>query len=488
MPYSAETFYETIYSVLPGHYLQVTASRLTVHPYWVPALDRFSQLSRPEAYAELFNEYFTAAIKARMKAGNRIGAHLSGGLDSSAVTCVAQSLLQQQNRPALQTFNIDTGLASTDESIYVQSVIGKCAPEHYTVHPELDVLASILNVNHLFDRPDHFIIPSSFHLSVSVKAQEIGCNCILTGHDGDSVITTGFDYLDQLIDEEDWTTLQLACQQVIAQRDRNLFFVSENWFNLDDQVKFEKYILHTVGSEVAKRFKSQRIDLFISALIAQKQVFGLSTSAIVRYCVQRVKEKIIHSTLIDNALRPEFKERIRLQPYLSTRGLAASSSEKNVPVSQLINTTNVLCNEQLNHIGAYYGHQYSHPFFDKQVVELGLATPQGVRFDNGRGRGLIRHGLQGILPSEVITRLTKANFVEYGNISAQQLYQATYEQYASPSHRIWQIVDQEIFAKIVVIVFNPRIPLVRKTRYNWLLSRIIYLATWISVLPKKNQA
>jgi len=486
--YSAETFYETIYSVLPGHYLQVTDSEVIVQPYWVPDLDRFSQLNRPEAYAELFNEYFTTAIEARMKAKKRVGAHLSGGLDSSSVTCVAQSLLQQQNRPSLQTFNIDTGLDSTDESIYVQSVIQQCAPEHYTVYPEPDVFMSISKVNQLFDRPDHFIIPSSFHLSVSAKAQELGCDCILTGHDGDSVITTGFDYLDQLIDAEDWTTLQLACQQVISHRERNLFFVSDNWFDLDDQAKLEKYILHTVGSEVAKRFKGQRIDLFLTALLAQKQVFGLSSPAIVRYCIQRIKDKIVHNTLIDNALRPEFKERIRPRPYLSTRGLAASSSGKSVPVSELINTTNVLCNEQLNHIGAYYGHQYSYPFFDKQVIELGLATPQGVRFDDGRGRGLIRHGLQGILPSDIINRLTKANFVEYGNLSAQHLYQATFEQYATPSHRIWQIVDQEIFAKLVVLVFDPRVPMVRKTRYNWLLSRIIYLALWISGLPRKKQA
>ena len=152
-------------------------------------------------------------------------------------------------------------------------------------------------------------------------------------------------------------------------------------------------------------------------------------------------------------------------------------------VNQIINTTNVICNEQLNHIGAYYGHQYLFPFFDKQVIELGLSTPLKISFDQGRGRGLIRNGLQTILPSAIVSRLTKVNFVEYGNLSAQQLYLATYELFTKPSHAIWEVIDRVIFSKIVEIVFDPRLPMQRKTRYNWLLSRIIYLALWLGSLP-----
>ncbi|RYF47548.1 MAG: asparagine synthase, partial [Cytophagaceae bacterium] len=129
----------------------------------------------------------------------------------------------------------------------------------------------------------------------------------------------------------------------------------------------------------------------------------------------------------------------------------------------------------------------SFPFFDKHVVELGLATPLEVCFDKGRGRGLIRNGLSPLLPPAIINRFTKANFVEYGNVSAQQLYQATHEQFALPDHPIWGVIDRAIFAKIVRVVFNTRIPVKQKTRYNWLLSRIIYLALWLGSLPKKGR-
>ena len=483
VPYSAETFYETIYSVLPGHYLRVDAQDLRVQAYWKPDVDQYRKLNRAEAYSELFAEYFTAAIDARMHGKTRVGAHLSGGLDSSSVTCVAQHLLSQQHRPALHTFNIDTGLASTDESAYVNTVVDQCHPAHHTVQPLTDVLDSILKINTLFDRPEHFIIPSSFHLSVSVEARQLGCDCILTGHDGDSVSTTGLDYLDQLLDEQDWEGLRLACGQLVGYPDRNLQYVNDDWLGLSNQAKLEQYILYLIGAEVTKRFKTQPLSTFLSQTRTQAQLLGLSTASIVAYCTKRVRDKLTHRDLIDNAFSADFKQRVPVRSSLSTKGLTTQISlDYHVPIDPVLNTTNVICNEQLNHIGAYYGHQYTFPFFDKQVVELGLATPLWVCFDQGRGRGLIRNGLQNRLPPAIVSRLTKANFVEYGNLAARQLYEATREEFASPSHAIWAVIDRNIFLKIVATVFSSGIPVRKKTRYNWLLSRIIYLALWLSSL------
>jgi asparagine synthase (glutamine-hydrolysing) len=97
---------------------------------------------------------------------------------------------------------------------------------------------------------------------------------------------------------------------------------------------------------------------------------------------------------------------------------------------------------------------------------------------------LIRHGLRRTLPRLIRFRLTKANFVEYGVLAAQQLYQATQPQLAQPTHPIWDIIDGKDFAKLVAIVFNPRFPVRQKTRYNWMVSRVIYLALWLETLPR----
>jgi asparagine synthase (glutamine-hydrolysing) len=480
LPYSAETFYEDIYSVLPGHYVQIDSDGVKVFPYWTVDADRFRGLTKAEDYSTLFHDYFTVAVDRRMRGKKKVGAHLSGGLDSSSVSCVAQSLLVKQKRQALHTFNIDTRLPSTDESEYVHAVVNQWNPTHHTVNPLDDVLESVLTINRYFDRPDHFIIPSSFHLSVSLAAQQIGCDTLLTGHDGDSVITTGFDWFDELLDAGDWKTLAHACRQYVDLRPSPSDTATKVRWGND---RFEQYALNILSSNLKKRLREQPVSQFWTTFWQQQQIFKLSSAAMITYAARRVKQRLMNRTQIDSALSEEFKRRVPHHPPLSTESLASALSEgRRVPVKQILNTTNVICNEQLNHIGAYYGHSYSFPFFDKDVIELGLATPLSICFDNGRGRGLIRNGLREVLPPTVLDRLTKANFVEYGTLSAQQLYRAAYAQFASPGHPIWGVVDRAIFSRIVTIVFNDKLPATRKTRYNWLLSRIIYLALWLGAL------
>ena len=487
--YSAETFYETIYSVLPGHYLQVSAQRVAEHSYWRVNFSKFTGLHGIEDYSAIFHDQFTTAVDARMRNKKRVGSHLSGGLDSSSVSCVAQSLLIQQRRPSLHTFNIDTEQPSAEEQAYVLAVVDQWHVSHHKVHPLADVLDSVLKIHHQFDRPEQFIIPSSFHLSVSIKAQELGCDTMLTGHDGDSVITTGFEFINDLIDNGQWDEFKLASQQLIAPRERNIFTLSDNWPELSAQAKYEKYVLSVIGSHLKKQFRHQPLSGFLAMVLAHKKRFGLSETAIMTYIYGRIKSKLDYKTSIDSALSEDFKRQVPPRPQLSTEKLVKTlSAENHVAFEEVLNNTNVICNEQMNHIGAYYGHAHSYPFFDKNIVELGLATPMAVRFASGRGRGLIRHGLRDVLPPAILTRYTKANFVEYGTLSAQQLYEATRELFSVSSHPIWDVVDRHTFDKILAIVYNPRFPAGRKTRFNWLLSRIIYLSLWLGALKKPDQS
>lgn len=486
IPYSTETFYETIFSVLPGHYLQVQAETLTELPYWQIDGNKFAGLRDIDEYSALFRELFTTAIESRIRGKQRVGSHLSGGLDSSSVSCVAQSLLIQQQRPSLYTFNIDPEQPSSEEQAYVQAVVDQWHPHHYRVKPVADVLDSVLKINDLFDRPEQFIIPSSFHLSVSLEARSLGCDLLLTGHDGDSVITPGFEYLEELVNAQQWDLFKQAGEQFIAPAERNLYYIRENWLQLSDQTKYEQYMLTMLGSQLKKQFSQQSMGAFFAASRDLKQRFGLSESAIISYVIHRLSGRLSRLSLIDSALSKDFKREVPNRPQRSTaKMVSALSTEHQITVEEVVNTSNVINNEQMNHIGAYYGHPYSFPFFDKQVIELGLATPMSIRFDNGRGRGLIRHGLRDVLPSSIVSRVTKANFVDYGTSSAQELYTAARELFSSDSHPIWGIIDRRIFSKIIAIVYDPRFPARRKTRYNWLLSRVIYLALWLGSLEKR---
>lgn len=488
VPYGEETFYEGIYSVLPGHYMKATNQSLTVESYWDIDLARFAGLKTESDYHDTFRQLFSHAVNVRMSDKQTIGSHLSGGLDSSSVSSMAQYVLKQQHRPSVHTFTIDTGLASTDESQYVQAVINKHQTQHQTVRPLTDVLGSVTEITQQFDRPEQFIIPSSFHICVSQAAQQIGCDTILTGHDGDSIITTGFDYLDELIEKADWETLKVADRQFVAHKGRLLSNMSPKWDQLSDDEKYQKHILSLIVPSLKKAIKEKPTGQFLATFQNQKKRLEISNASLLSYTKQWFQQKWAHRAWTNTVLSHDFQQKFSSHKQRSTYQLLQKiTAEHHIPVRHILAITNIICNEQLNHIGSYHGHQYSFPFFDKRVIELGLATPLKTRFDQGRGRGLIRNGLQSILPSEVYSRLSKTNFVEYSNISARQLYEATQEALSKPNNPIWDIVDKKTFQKTTDFVFSQKMPLVKKMRYNWLLSRVIYSSIWFDTLSAKKK-
>ena len=87
------SFFEGVERVEPGHILTVTPERIVSRRYWNPS--RIGPTFRTAAEAqEAFRERLDQAVAARLRgADNRIGAHLSGGLDSAAVATSAAGLL-----------------------------------------------------------------------------------------------------------------------------------------------------------------------------------------------------------------------------------------------------------------------------------------------------------------------------------------------------------------------------------------------------------
>jgi asparagine synthase (glutamine-hydrolysing) len=83
------TFFAGIERVPPGHLCLVTRSGVEIRRFWSPT-PTMLRLKRPEDYADAVREQFDRAVAARLRRlGKDLGAHLSGGLDSTAVTATA---------------------------------------------------------------------------------------------------------------------------------------------------------------------------------------------------------------------------------------------------------------------------------------------------------------------------------------------------------------------------------------------------------------
>lgn len=92
------SFFEGIACVRPGHVAFVTAEGIRTRKYWQPNLDPL-RLPRSEDYEEALRDKLDTAVGCTLRgAGDKVASHLSGGLDSTAVTSTAARLLAPEGR------------------------------------------------------------------------------------------------------------------------------------------------------------------------------------------------------------------------------------------------------------------------------------------------------------------------------------------------------------------------------------------------------
>lgn len=98
---TTETFYQNIDKLAFGHTLQLTPSKSktpSLSRYWRPEDSPAVRYKTVDEYAHALYERVEAASAARLRTDYPVGAHLSGGLDSSSVAVIAARLLRAQGR------------------------------------------------------------------------------------------------------------------------------------------------------------------------------------------------------------------------------------------------------------------------------------------------------------------------------------------------------------------------------------------------------
>ncbi|MEM6753927.1 MAG: lasso peptide isopeptide bond-forming cyclase, partial [Cyanobacteria bacterium P01_C01_bin.38] len=83
------TSYRGILRLPPAHIMVVSLQGINSKCYWWLDRNREIKLDSDAAYAEEFRKIFTEAVRCRLRSAFPIVSQLSGGLDSSSVTCVA---------------------------------------------------------------------------------------------------------------------------------------------------------------------------------------------------------------------------------------------------------------------------------------------------------------------------------------------------------------------------------------------------------------
>ncbi|MCY4634680.1 MAG: asparagine synthase-related protein [Acidobacteria bacterium] len=100
----ARTFYRAVRRLPAGHTLVVQRGTSQLRRWWCPDEVRPARGGADDALAEECLALLTEAVRDRVRDDGPIGVHLSGGLDSSAITVLACRELRRHGRPAPPAF------------------------------------------------------------------------------------------------------------------------------------------------------------------------------------------------------------------------------------------------------------------------------------------------------------------------------------------------------------------------------------------------
>lgn len=149
-PYS---IYENVKKLFPGHYLIVTEKGFRDFTYYdlgsniqKRTVNQYSE----EEYTGQLKDKISHAVRERMEADVPLGAFLSGGIDSSLMVALMQSI---SSKP-IKTFTVGFKDSPWDESSYAKKIADYLHTDHQTLFiDQEEVLKDISSITNLYDEP-----------------------------------------------------------------------------------------------------------------------------------------------------------------------------------------------------------------------------------------------------------------------------------------------------------------------------------------------
>jgi asparagine synthase (glutamine-hydrolysing) len=185
------TPYKTIYAVHPGHTVIVQNGRLRAQRFWGLDPNHDIRYKTDREYEEHFRHLFREAVRSRLRVDGPVWGSLSGGLDSSAIICMADEIIAAGEAKAsrLETVSYVYDEATTsDERKFIQSVEERRGRSGcYLRDEECPPLASFPDETQL-SFPDFLDCFVDRHNRLCEAMRGDGARVLLTGHGGDEML------------------------------------------------------------------------------------------------------------------------------------------------------------------------------------------------------------------------------------------------------------------------------------------------------------
>lgn len=194
------TYFKDIRRLLPGSSLEIRKDAEHLRRFWFPENVKKIRFAKDEEYTEAAREIYFRAVNDRLRTEEKIGVHLSGGLDSSSIAVVALRERRERNLPIPEFFcwnakPENSELELEDAKIKILCERENLAPNFYPA--DFRDILSILKKD-----PTREPVTNTLYLENTIQkaAAESGVRLILSGWGGDETLSfNGRGYYGNLI-------------------------------------------------------------------------------------------------------------------------------------------------------------------------------------------------------------------------------------------------------------------------------------------------
>jgi asparagine synthase (glutamine-hydrolysing) len=368
LPYDdeAETFFDGVRAVRPGGVVRVAGGRANEEQVWDfdPRLQvRHSSYA---AYAEHLRELLIDAVRRRLRSRTPVAIAMSGGLDSSIVTCIADDLRKAGETEApLLPVSFTPPDDSGEENLFIAAVESsrQLRVHRVAVAPPSDLHEATRDA---WDSEwPRFDDAWCVQRPMVAWAAERGARTLLTGLWSDQIaFSTG--YLSDLF-------LRLQWRRVAAHLDEY-----SRWFVDADPSYFRSRFRRDLVFNLTPHY--------LRARLRPLQSFGRA---------RRLA-----------AINPAWTARTRRRRPGLNRPAAASAHARDV-YQAIRSTSRRLQFEADEKLAAGHGLESVTPFLDRDVIAYLMSIPGEMVNHDGVPRALLRDAMRGIVPDVVLRRTWK---------------------------------------------------------------------------------
>ena len=357
--------------LIRAHTMTHDGKRPTLRRYWTPPTDIIIRYKTTEEYAEHYREVLFDCVRRSSRTDTPVGVAVSGGLDSSALFCVADSLEKsgQLLAPGIKGYSLaaEEG-GNAFELPYARAVaahVGRELTEVPLFDPEIDWYTQDAIWHR--DLP----IPSNGAMMLEMERQAVadGSRVMITGTGGDEWLQGNSLYYREFVAEFDGAGFWRALQRDGA---------AMGW-----SVALKQALRHG-GAE-------------------------LTPEPIRRALRQRLREMRRRKDPTMRWLVPELRDVLTQAEEAYESGLPENAvhwSKHNLATSPFSDLSHSMMRRQR----AAIGFESRHPMLSRAFIEFSLQTPGDIKRQGKIAKALHRKAMAGLLPQVILDRSSKANF------------------------------------------------------------------------------